>query len=155
MSMTPPRRPSTLAADRFSAASRPRAVTTRAAQSQQDGQIVTSIIVAFVLVMLVVASARVRGSMRTNKSIAAVTGTLNTVHERQSTFRLLNQRFATWRELEARGMRLPLDQAVKQSNATASHWFLSVQDSVTGVICDKTGELFDDGPNDHRPVCRD
>ena len=134
---------------------RPSLAKKQAAKSQQDGQIVTSIIVAFVLVMLVVASARVRGSMRTSKSIAAVTGTLNPVHERQSTFRLLNQRFATWRELEARGMRLPLDQAVKQSNATASHWFLSVQDSVTGVICDKTGELFDDGPNDHRPVCRD
>ncbi len=138
---------------------RPRVVTTGtvrgAAKSEQDGQIVTSLIVAFVLVASVLASVRVRGSMRTTQSIAAVTGTLTAVHERQSTFRLLNQRFATWRELEARGMRLPAEQAVLKANATASHWFVSVRDRATGVICDKTGELFDQGPNDHRPVCRD
>jgi len=134
---------------------RPSVVTKRATKSQQDGQIVTSVIVAFVLIILVIASVSVRGSMRTSKSMAAVTGTLKTVHERQSTFRLLNQRFATWRELEARGMRLPGDQAVVKSNASASHWFVSVRDSATGVICDKTGELFDEGPNDHRPVCRE
>ncbi len=132
-----------------------RVVTKGAATAQQDGQIVTSLIVAFVLVFIVIASVRVRGTMRVTKSKDAVTGTLKAVHERQSTFRLLNQRFATWRELEARGLRLPADQAVVQSNATASHWFVSVRDSATGVICDKTGELFDEGPNDHRPVCRD
>ena len=77
------------------------------------------------------------------------------MHAQQSTFRLLNQRFATWSELEARGMRLPVDQAVVKSNASASHWFVSLRDSATGVICDKTGELFDEGPNDYRPVCRE
>ena len=134
---------------------RPRVVTARAVTAQQDGQIVTSVIVAFLLMVLVVASIRVRGSMRTSSSVAAVTGTLKTVQAKQSTFRLLNQRFATWRELEARGMRLPVDQAVVKSNASASHWFVSVRDRATGVICDKTGELFDEGPNDHRPVCRE
>ncbi len=134
---------------------RPTVVTKRPAKAAQDGQIVTSLIVTFVLVVLVVASLRMRGTMRVAASIEAVTGTLTAVHARQSTFRLLNQRFATWRELEARGMRLPAAQAVVRSNATASHWFVSVQDGATGVICDKTGELFDEGPNDHRPVCRD
>ena len=134
---------------------RPSLAKKQAAKSQQDGQIVTSVIVAFVLVILVVASVSVRGSMRTNESVAAVTGTLTTVHAQQSTFRLLNQRFATWSELEARGMRLPVDQAVVKSNASASHWFVSLRDSATGVICDKTGELVDEGPNDHRPVCRE
>ncbi len=125
-----------------------------ARKSAQDSQIVTSLIVAFVLVVIVVASVRVQGTMRITKSREVVTGTLKAVHERQSTFRLLNQRFATWRELEVRGMRLPANQAVVKSNATASHWFVSVRDSATGVICDKTGELFDDGPDDHRAVCR-
>lgn len=137
------------------APARPRAVTKGAAKSEKDGQIVTSLIVAFVLVVLVVASIRVRGNMRLTKSKDAVAGTLKVVHERQSTFRLLNQRFATWRELEARGMRLPAEQSVVKSNATASHWFVSVRDSATGVICDKTGELFDEGPDEHRPVCRE
>ncbi len=157
MSTTPPRRPSTLAAAPVAAMvpNRPRVVSTRAATAQQDGQIVTSVIIAFLLMVLVVGSLRVRGSMRTSSSVAAVTGTLKTVQAKQSTFRLLNQRFATWRELEARGMRLPVDQAVVKSNASASHWFVSVRDRATGVICDKTGELFDEGPNDHRPVCRE
>ncbi len=134
---------------------RQRVVTKSATKSTQDGQVVTSLIVAFVLLVIVVASVSVRGTMRLTTSKDAVTGTLKAVHEKQSTFRLLNQRFATWRELEARGMRLPADQAVVKSNATASHWFVSVRDSATGVICDKTGELFDEGPDDHRAVCRD
>lgn len=188
MSLNPPRRPSTLSANKFAAAKRPmgwspdprasprpagsptsssartaapaapvrqRVVTKSATKSTQDGQVVTSLIVAFVLLVIVVASVSVRGTMRLTTSKDAVTGTLKAVHEKQSTFRLLNQRFATWRELEARGMRLPADQAVVKSNATASHWFVSVRDSATGVICDKTGELFDEGPDDHRAVCRD
>ncbi|WP_309671827.1 hypothetical protein [Gemmatimonas sp.] len=137
------------------APSRPRLLTKGAAKSDKDSQIVSSLVVAFVLVVLVVASVRVRGNMRVTRSKDAVSGTLKGVHERQSTFRLLNQRFATWRELEARGMRLPAEQAVVKSNATASHWFVSVRDSATGVICEKTGELFDEGPDDHRPVCRE
>ena len=130
-------------------------VTKGAAKSAQDGQIVTSLIVAFVLLVVAVASVSVRGNMRLTKSREAMTGTLKAVHERQSTFRLLNQRFATWRELEARGMVLPPEQSVVKSNATESHWFVSVRDSATGVICDKTGELFDEGPDDHVPLCRD
>lgn len=137
------------------ALARPTVVTKGASKSAQDSQIVTSLVVAFVLVVAAFGSVSVRGTMRATKSKTAVSGTLNAVHEKQSTFRLLNQRFATWRELEARGMRLPAEQEVVQSNASASHWFVSVRDSATGVICDKTGELFDEGPNDHRPVCRD
>jgi hypothetical protein len=133
----------------------PAVVTRGAVASQKDRQILTSLIVAFVILVVGVLTVNVRGNMRISSSVAAVSGTLKNVHERQSTFRLLNQRFATWRELEARGMRLPEAQAVVKSNATASHWFVSVRDGSTGVICDKTGELFDEGPNDHKPVCRE
>lgn len=134
---------------------RRREVTKGAVAAKQDRQIVSSLIVAFVLVVVAVASMRVRGSMRLTTSKDAVTGTLTAVYEKQSTFRLLNQRFATWRELEARGVRLPDDQSIVKSNATEFHWFISVRDSATGVICDKTGELFDEGPDDHPAVCRD
>jgi hypothetical protein len=136
-------------------ADRPSARTKGATKSEQDSQIVTSLIVAFLLVAVLFGSVRVRSNMRATKSITAVSGTLKAVHEKQSTFRLLNQRFATWRELEARGMRLPAKQEVVKSNASASHWFVSVRDSATGVICDKTGELFDEGPDERRPICRD
>lgn len=144
------------AAEPVGTARPPRGVVTKGTdKAKQDGQIVTSLIVAFVLVVIVVSSVRVRGTMRVGQSREAVTSTLKAVHQQQSTFRMLNQRFATWRELEARGMRLPVEQAVVRSNASASHWFVSVRDSATGVICDKTGELFDEGPDDRVPVCRD
>lgn len=124
-------------------------------QSQQDSQVVTSAIVALVFIVFAAAGLSVRATTTKTRSIEAVTGTLNTVHERQATFRLLNQRFAKWTELENLGMRLPVDQAVVKSNATTSHWFVSLRHTTTGVICSKTGELFDEDPKDHSPVCRD
>lgn len=196
MSSTSPRRPSTLAAAKYSAAARligatpdPRALarptqppmtgTVRqptSAQrattapprptagerkgasttaSKQDGQIVTSLIVTFVLLVCAVASVRISGNAKVERSKTAMTGTLENVHVRQSTFHLLNRRFATWSELEARGVKLPGKQSVVSSNATMSHWFVAVRDGSTGVVCEKTGELFDEGPDDRKPTCRD
>lgn len=146
------------------AAARPAAVGARTARSvpgraavssRQDGQIVTSLIIAFVLLVGVVMTLRVRGSVRVEASIAAVSGTLKDVHVRQSNFRLLNQRFASYRELEARGLRLPGAQEVMASNAGTSHWFLAIRDSTTGVVCETTGELLDEGPDDRTPSCRE
>lgn len=132
----------------------PRATITRATKSKQDGQTVTSLVVAFALVVALTATLRIRGSVRRANSESAVASTLKELHEKQTTFRTLNQRFATWRELEAGGMRLPAQQSLVTSNATSSHWFASVRDRTTGVICDKTGELMDEGPGEHQPVCR-
>lgn len=114
---------------------------------------VTSVVVAFVFLTLAVAGMKVRQSMRVDGSRSAVTGTLVKVYEQQSAFRLLNQRFATWPELEARGMRLPEKQRVVRSNASRSHWFMQLRDTSTGVICSRTGELFDDSPFDRAPTC--
>ena len=115
----------------------------------------TSAIVALVFIVITAVGLSVRATTMKTKSIEAVTSTLNTVYQQQATFRLLNERFASWTELERLGMRLPVDQAVVQTHTTPSHWFLSLRHTTTGVICSKTGELFDEGPNDHRPVCRD
>lgn len=106
------------------------------------------------MVVALTAYLRISGSVRRANSESAVANTLKELHEKQITFRLLNQRFATWRELEAGGMRLPAQQLVLTSNATSSHWFASVLDRKTGVVCDKTGELMDEGPGEHQPVCR-
>ena len=132
----------------------PNRSTKGAGQSQQDRQVVTSAIVALVFIVIAAAWLSVRATTMKTKSIEAVTSTLNTVYQQQVTFRLLNERFASWTELERLGMRLPVDQAVVQTHTTPSHWFLSLRHTTTGVICSKTGELFDEDPNDHRPVCR-
>ena len=114
---------------------------------------VTSLIVAFVLLTLGLGSVQVRGGITVDRSKTAISSSLSAVHERQTAFRLLNERFATWSELQDRGMTLGPRQVVVASNATASHWFLSVRDSSTGVTCSRTGELFDEGPDDRRPAC--
>lgn len=205
MSSQPPRRPSTLAADRYRAAqrpiglsaelprsasragvgetasmmnSRPLAATgipsrvirpavpdvpqpkagpatsvSSAAREQRDNVFVTSIVVAFVFLTVAIAGVKVTGSMKQDRSRTAITGTLTKVYEQQTAFRVLNQRFATWPELEARGMTLPDQQRVVASNASRSHWFMAVRDTNTGIVCSRTGELFDDSPLDRLPSC--
>ncbi len=130
-------------------------LTKGAATLKQDSQIVTSLVVTFVLLLFAVASVRISGNAKVDRSMDAVKGTLNQVHARQTNFRLINQRFASWRELESSGLRLPGKQSVVASNATLSHWFVSVRDGATGVVCEKTGELFDEGPDDRKPICRE
>jgi hypothetical protein len=76
------------------------------------------------------------------------------VYTRQTEYRTLFGRFANWSELSQRGAMLGPRQTVRSSNADASHWFLSLGDLDTGVICDGTGELFDEEPGDRRPICR-
>jgi hypothetical protein len=137
------------------APSRPNRSAKGAGQSQQDRPVVTSAIIALVFLVIAVAGLSVRATSMKSKSVEAVTGTLNTVYQRQATFHLLNQRFASWIELENLGMRLPVDQTVVQTHTMTSHWFLSLRHTKTGVICSKTGELFDQSASDHRPVCRD
>jgi len=41
-----------------------------------------------------------------------------------------------------------------KSNATASHWFVAIRDMDTGMICERTGELFDESPDERTATCR-
>lgn len=127
--------------------------TPSTARNRQDHIVVTSLVVAFVLLTLGFGSVRVSGDMSTDRSKTAITSTLSVVHEQQTAFRTLNQRFATWTELADRGMTLGPRQVVVKSNATASHWFMAVRDSSTGVVCSRTGELFDQGPDERQAAC--
>ena len=45
-------------------------------------------------------------------------------------------------------------QAVLAWNADLSHWFLSIRDVDTGVICDRTGEIFDEDWTERLSACR-
>jgi hypothetical protein len=128
-------------------------VTATAAREQRDNVFVTSIVVAFVFLTVAIAGVKVSGSMKQDKSRAAITTTLTHAYEQQAVFRVLNQRFATWPELARRGMALPAEQRVVASNASRSHWFMSVRDTNTGIVCSRTGELFDDSPFDRKPSC--
>lgn len=119
----------------------------------RDQVLVSSVVVAFLLLTVAAVGLHLNGNARTDRSVGQVTGTLTRVYEQQTAFRILNQRFATWPELEARGMALPTEQHVLASNASRSHWYMKLRDTSTGVVCSRTGELFDDSPFDRQPSC--
>lgn len=125
----------------------------RVAAAEREKTLVTSLIVAFIFVALAIAVVQMRGSMQVDRSRQAMSTTFVKVFEMQGTYRLLHGRFATWRELEGRGARLAPNQRVVKSNASPSHWFLSLRDTSTGIICSRTGELFDDDPLNRTPSC--
>ena len=133
----------------------PGAPATSTARAQRENVFVTSIVVAFVLLTVAATAVRVSDGATLDRSRDAISGTLTTVHQQQKAFRILNQRFASWPELRARGMTLPVQQRVVASNASQSHWYMAVRDTETGIVCSRTGELFDANPLDRRPSCSD
>jgi hypothetical protein len=128
-------------------------VVPQASRDEREKAVVSGLVATFVLLAITIASVRVSGNMRVDRSRTAIAGTLKQVHVRQAEFRLINQRYASWRELQARGLRLPPKQKVVASNASMSHWFMSVRDATTGVTCSRTGELFDEGPDARKATC--
>ena len=130
-----------------------------AAAARQPGErkarsLVMGAVFAFVVTGGTLAAMNYQGSVAEGRSIAALQATLQVVHNEQANFRVLNQRFATWPELEAGGAKLAPTQKVLKSNASSSHWFMSVFDRETGAVCSQTGELFDEEPGERRPSCR-
>ncbi|MBL0940220.1 MAG: hypothetical protein IBJ03_15100 [Gemmatimonadaceae bacterium] len=122
-------------------------------RSRSESLLVSSLLATFALVTVAVASVTVTGNMQEERSRTAIAGTLAQVHQQQTSFRVLNQRFASWPELQAMGMKVPEGQRVVRSNATMSHWFVALRDDETGVTCSRTGELFDDSATDRSPTC--
>jgi len=134
-------------------ASKGKVVAEASTRSRSESLLVTSLVATFALLTMAVASVTVRGNMTVERRTSALTGTLAQVHNQQQTFRVLNRRFASWAELEASGVKVPEGQRVVRSNATSSHWYVALRDVETGVVCSRTGELFDDGPDDRSPIC--
>ena len=110
--------------------------------------------VAFGLAASVLGSMRVAGDVREKRAREAMTGSFVKVHQRQHEFRQVNARFATFEELSSRGLRLSGRHQVRRSTADASHWYLSLRDRNTGLICERTGELTDETGTEREPVCR-
>jgi hypothetical protein len=132
----------------------PQAIARRAERERRDYLVVTSTVIVLLIGLIAFASMRVRTSMQVDKSRSAMNATFGRVFEQQGSFRILNRRFATWPELAARGARVGPQQRVVSSNASASHWFLAVRDTTTGIICSRTGELFDESPTERPATCR-
>ena len=104
-------------------------------------------------IMLIAMS--VAASNRTSRAKVMIGETFQYMHNRQAEYRSNNGRFATWPELKASGVALEPRQSVVDSNADASHWFLSIRDRETGVTCDRTGELLDGPVAERQPICRE
>lgn len=134
-------------------APRRKAIEVRRDTERKDQVLVTSLIVACVMLLIGVASLRWGGSMRNDRSQKSLAAQFPPVHAQQGRFRMLHQRFATWKELAAEGAKIEPTQRIVASNASPSHWFLAVQDTVTGITCSRTGELFDEGPDARAPNC--
>lgn len=122
--------------------------------SESEQRIVFTIVVCFLVCLATLTAVRVGDNVQASKARVAIESTFKDVHHQQQNFRVLNSRFATWSELEESGATLPADQGVAASNADASHWYLSLRDRKTGVVCDRTGELFDEEADERKPVCR-
>ena len=124
-------------------------------RSVRDKRIVFALVGIFVIGALAVMSMSIADASRKTRAKAAMGQTFAVVHRRQSEFRSLTGRFATWPELKQRGATLRSNQSVNGSNADASHWFISIRDTEAGVICDRIGELMDEDSYERTPVCRD
>lgn len=116
---------------------------------------VTSLVTAFVVMAVMIATVSIRGTMRNSGAKGQLTETLGAVSRRQANFRIVNQRFASWTELREQGLALPATQRVVTTNTTPFHWYLAIRDTATGVICERIGELLETRPEDRQTTCRD
>jgi len=126
----------------------------RRKKAAREQHIVTATVVLVVGSLALVGGISAASMLQTSNAQSAIVGSLGAVHTQQRDFRVINQRFATWSELSAKGMALPDAQSVVTSNADASHWFLSIRDRDAGVVCDGIGALNDEAVGVRPPVCR-
>lgn len=143
-----------------SAKAAPRAVSAAVAGKRKRSRTVThervvvTAVIAFGFAAAVLGSVRVAGDVREARARELMQGTFTKVNARQDEFRRVNSRFASWSELTARGVKLPARQELRTSSADHSHWYLSIRDRRTGLVCDRVGELMDEPGSRRAPVCR-
>jgi hypothetical protein len=116
---------------------------------------VGALVGAFAMAMLVLLSLNVVTSSKHAAARESMGQTFAQVQSRQGEFRSVSGRFATWDELAARGVQLAPQHSVAASNADASHWFLSLRDNKTGLICDRLGDVLESVTARTTPVCRE
>lgn len=128
--------------------------------SKQDRQyserrFVLIISVAFLGLAVALSGMRMTTVRTSSRSIKALDATFEQVSGHQDEYRVANGRYATWPELAAQGEQLEPELMVIRSAATASHWYLRIFDSSSGIVCDKLHELYGGGGSGDRPACRE
>lgn len=113
-------------------------------RGRSERRVVTALVSGFVGLAALLAAATVEQRLSAGRARAEVEGTFRVVDASQRRHRQLHQRFATWGELEAEGVRLPPRQRVLRSNATHSHWYLALVDLDRGLVCDRVGDLTEE-----------
>ncbi len=131
-----------------------RMVARAAAKADGDQRVVLTSIIAFLTVVGGLAIFMMVNSVKRDRAKVVMDATFVRMHTQQRSFRMINNRFASWPELKASGATLPPRQRVTASNADASHWFMSIRDQDTNLICDRTGELWDESGSERQAVCR-
>jgi len=123
-----------------------------AREAQERGVVLGAIGVCAALGLIAVGYQVVR-STRVQGAQYALGKSLTQVSTKQSEFRSMMGRFASWPELQDRGMTLEKQQSVTAWNADGSHWFMAVRDGQTGIVCQRTGEMFDNARTNRRTSC--
>ena len=125
-----------------------------AAREKLERRAIFTIVGVSVLAVTILMGLRIASSNDQERARATIDQAFSRVHARQREYRSLFGRFASWPELKERGVVLGRRQAVLAWNADLSHWFLSIRDVDTGVICDRTGEIFDEDWTERLSACR-
>lgn len=106
------------------------------------------------LTVVVLLTFSVRATLTQRDVKGRAEGTFARAGLEQLEFHARRGRFALWSELQEEGVRLPSSMVVDTSNATASHWYLRVRDTATGLVCDRLGLRTDRPGRNPGLTCR-
>ena len=131
-----------------------RAAPRTAAREKLERRVILTIVSVSVLAVVILMGLRIARSNEQDRARVTIDQTFARVHARQREYRSLIGRFASWPELRDRGVQLRPRQSALAWNADQSHWFMSIRDVESGLICDRTGEIFDEEWSERSSVCR-
>lgn len=124
------------------------------ARKRLERRVLTVSLGALSIWALVLVGINISASTQQAEARVSIDKSFSRVHQKQREYRSQTGQFAAWPELAKRGERLPTAQSAIKWNADQSHWFLSIRDRDSGLICDRTGEIFDEEWSERVSVCR-
>lgn len=115
----------------------------RTARARAERRLVGALLASLALTIVLLIGFGTRASVARRDARVRADRTFARAGLVQLEFHARRGRFAFWSELASEGMRLPQSMQVDTSNATASHWYLRLRDSATGLLCDRVGQRLD------------
>lgn len=131
-----------------------RPLNERAATAIAEQRVVLFLLSVLLLTVVVLLTFSVRATLTQRDVKGRAEGTFARAGLEQLEFHARRGRFALWSELQEEGVRLPSSMVVDTSNATASHWYLRVRDTATGLVCDRLGLRTDRPGRNPGLTCR-